>query len=97
MAQSSDGVLILLSKFAAKYLAEYPLGTNLSLSPVLLHYDWSDPNRAVLTTTDSNVWGGASGRTYTRQPNGTTRHCVVVVRGGKNLKGRMRPLLIGWA
>ena len=26
-----------------------------------LHYDWSDPNRVVLTTTDSNLWGGASG------------------------------------
>ena len=25
-----------------------------------LHYDWSDPNHAVLTTTDSNIWGGAS-------------------------------------
>ena len=39
-----------------------------------LHYDWSDLNRVVLTTTDSNVWGGASGHTYsfTRQPNGTT-------------------------
>jgi hypothetical protein len=24
-----------------------------------LHYDWSDPNRVVLTTTDSNVWGSA--------------------------------------
>jgi len=35
-----------------------------------LHYDWSDPNRVVLKTTDSNVWGGASGHTYTftRQP-----------------------------
>src|SRR3954470_22529640 len=22
-----------------------------------LHYDWSDPNRVVLTTTDSNTWG----------------------------------------
>ena len=21
-----------------------------------LHYDWTDPNRVVLTTTDSNVW-----------------------------------------
>ena len=30
-----------------------------------LHYDWSDPNCVVLTTTDSNVWGGASGHTYT--------------------------------
>jgi hypothetical protein len=56
-----------------------------------LHYDWSDPNRVVLTTTDSNVWGGASGHTYTftRQPNGTTATDVVVVRDGNNLKGRM--------
>src|SRR5688572_21904010 len=23
-----------------------------------LHYDWSDPVRVVLTTTDSNAWGG---------------------------------------
>ena len=54
-----------------------------------LHYDWSDPNRVVLTTTDSNTWGGASGHTYTftRQPNGTTDIDVVVVRDGKNLKG----------
>ena len=22
-----------------------------------LHYDWSDPNRVVMTTTDSNLWG----------------------------------------
>ena len=37
-----------------------------------LHYDWSDPHRVVLTTTDSNVWGGGSGHTYTltRQPTG---------------------------
>jgi hypothetical protein len=56
-----------------------------------LHYDWSDPNRVVLTTTDSNVWGGASGHTYTfrRQDNGTTDIDVVVVRDGKNLKGRV--------
>jgi len=39
-----------------------------------LHYDWSDASRVALTTTDSNVWGGASGHTYTftRRPNGTT-------------------------
>src|SRR6201993_4523491 len=39
-----------------------------------LHYDWSDPNHVKLTTTDSNVFDGASGYTYTvtRQPNGTT-------------------------
>ena len=56
-----------------------------------LHYDWSDPNRIVMTTTDSNVWGGGSGHTYTltRQPDGTTDVDVVVVREGKNLKGRL--------
>ena len=26
-----------------------------------LHYDWSNPDRVVLQTTDSNTWGGASG------------------------------------
>ena len=62
-----------------------------------LHYDWSDPNRVVLKTTDSNVWGGASGHTYTftRQPNGTTDIDVVVVREGKNLKGWMLGLVLG--
>ena len=56
-----------------------------------LHYDWADPNRVVLTTTDSNLWGGASGHTYTftRQSDGTTDVDVVVVREGKNLKGRV--------
>src|SRR5580700_3881082 len=62
-----------------------------------LHYDWSDPNRVVLKTTDSNTWGGASGHTYTfkRQPNGTTDIDVVVVREGKNLKGRLLGLVVG--
>ena len=56
-----------------------------------LYYDWSDPNRVVLTTTDSNVWGGGSAYTYTfkPQPNGTTDIDLVVVREGKNLKGRL--------
>ena len=56
-----------------------------------LHYDWSDPHRVVLTTTDSNVWGGASGHTYTftRHSDGTTGIDAVVVREGKNLKGRL--------
>src|SRR5215468_4122844 len=46
-----------------------------------LHYDWSDPTHVVLTTTDSNAWGGASGHTYnfTRKPDGTTDIDVVVV------------------
>jgi hypothetical protein len=56
-----------------------------------LHYDWSNPNHVVLTTTDSNVWGGASGHTYTftRRPNGATGIDLVVVREGRNLKGRV--------
>jgi hypothetical protein len=62
-----------------------------------LHYDWSDLNHVVLTTTDSNVWGGRSGHTYTftRQPNGTTDVDVVVVREGKNLKGRVLGIVLG--
>jgi hypothetical protein len=62
-----------------------------------LRYDWSDPNRVVLTTTDSNLWGGASGHTYTftRQPNGTTDIDVDVVREGKNLKGRVLGFMLG--
>jgi hypothetical protein len=62
-----------------------------------LQYDWSDPNRVVLKTTDSNTWGGASGHTYTfkRNPDGTTDIDVVVVREGKNLKGWMLGLVLG--
>jgi hypothetical protein len=62
-----------------------------------LHYDWSDPNRVVLTTTDSNVWGGNSGHTYTftPSPEGTTNVDVVVVREGKNVKGRALAIMVG--
>ena len=62
-----------------------------------LHYDWSDPNKVVLTTTDSNTWGGASGHTYTLKPlsDGKTEVDLVTVREGKNLKGRMLGLLVG--
>ena len=54
-----------------------------------LHYDWSDPNHVVMKTTDSNTSGGNSGHvyTFTRNPDGTTD--VIVVRDGKNLKGRL--------
>src|SRR5215510_9270153 len=54
-----------------------------------LHYDWSDLNHVVLTTTDSNAWGGNSSHTYTleRNSDGTTDIDYVVVRDGKNLKG----------
>ena len=62
-----------------------------------LHYDWSDPNRIVMTTTDSNVWGGDSGHTYTltAKPDGTTDVDVVVVRDGKNLRGRFLGVVVG--
>jgi hypothetical protein len=62
-----------------------------------LRYDWSDPNRVVLTVTDSNTWGGHSGYTYTftRRPDGTTEVHVVNVREGKNLKGRVLALVLG--
>jgi hypothetical protein len=62
-----------------------------------LHYDWSDPNRVVMKTTDSNLWGGGSGHTYTftRQPDGTTALDAVVVRDGKNLKGRVLGFVLG--
>jgi hypothetical protein len=60
-----------------------------------LHYDWSDPGRVVLTTTDSNAWGGDSGHTYTftRDADGTTDIDYLVVREGKNLKGRFLELV----
>jgi hypothetical protein len=56
-----------------------------------LHYDWSDPSRVVMQTTDSNVWGGGSSHTYTltRRPDGTTDVDAVVVREGKNINGRL--------
>ena len=62
-----------------------------------LHYDWSDPNRVVMTTTDSNIWGGASGHiyTFTRRPDGKTDLDAVVVRDGKNLRGRILGLVLG--
>jgi hypothetical protein len=60
-----------------------------------LHYDWSDPSRIVMTTTDSNLWGGDSGHVYTLTPqsDGTTVVDAVVVREGKNLKGRLLEVL----
>ena len=62
-----------------------------------LHYDWSDPNRVVMTTTDSNLWGAGSGHTYTftRRPDGKTDLDAVVVRDGKNLKGRALGFVLG--
>ena len=56
-----------------------------------LHYDWSDPKRVVLTTTDSNTWANTSTHTYTLTPlpDGKTDIDVVVERHGKNFKGHV--------
>ncbi|MEN3220304.1 hypothetical protein [Mycolicibacterium porcinum] len=62
-----------------------------------LHYDWSDPHHVVLATVDSNLFGGASGHTYTLtpQPDGTTQIDAVLVREGKNLRGRIVAGVLG--
>ena len=62
-----------------------------------LHYDWSDPNRIVMTTTDSNVWGNDSVQTYAlaAKPDGTTDVDVVLERHGKGLKGRFLGAVVG--
>ena len=62
-----------------------------------LDYDWSDPHRVVAKTIDSNAWGGRSGHTYTftQRPDGTTDIDYVVVREGKNLKGRFLGVVLG--
>jgi hypothetical protein len=62
-----------------------------------LHYDWSNPERMILTTTDSNVWAGASGHTYnfTRRPDGMTEIDVAIVRDGKNFKGWVLGFVLG--
>jgi hypothetical protein len=62
-----------------------------------LQYDWSDPSRIVAKTTDSNVFGGASGYKYTLtpQPNGTIDVDVVIVREGKNFRGLVLSAILG--
>jgi hypothetical protein len=62
-----------------------------------LHYDWSNPHHVVLTTTDSNAWGGNSGHTYhlTPRADGTTDIDYTVVRDGKNLRGRLIAAVFG--
>jgi hypothetical protein len=62
-----------------------------------LHYDWSNPEHIVLTTTDSNLWGGHSGHTYTLTPrtDGTTDIDVVIIREGKNVKGKLLGAFLG--
>ena len=54
-----------------------------------LHYDWSDRDRVVMKTTDSNTWGGSSGHvyTFTRRPDGTTDVDAVVYARARTSKG----------
>src|SRR5262245_47698551 len=62
-----------------------------------LDYDWTDPNRVVMRTIDSNLWGDHSTQTYafSRQPDDSTDVDVVIVREGKNFKGKVLALLHG--
>ena len=62
-----------------------------------LSYDWTDPQHVVAKTTDSNTWGDGSSHTYdyTRNADGTTDIDYVVVREGKNLKGRFLGVVLG--
>ena len=55
------------------------------------------PTMSSPRTTDSNAWGGRSGHTYTftRNADGTTDIDYVVVREGKNLKGRFLGIVLG--
>ena len=61
-----------------------------------LHDDWSNRNRVVLKTTDSNVWGGSFGYTYgiKELPNKKTDVAVTIVRDGNNAKGRLLGLVL---
>jgi hypothetical protein len=62
-----------------------------------LHYDWSNPDRVVLTTTDSNTWSNKSSHTYSfsQEPDGKTHIDYVVVRDGKTFKGRFLGVILG--
>jgi hypothetical protein len=62
-----------------------------------LHYDWSNRDRIVLTTTDSNTWGGKSGYVYTfgHAPDGATVVNLVITRQGKTFKGHFLAVVLG--
>jgi hypothetical protein len=52
-----------------------------------------------MKTTDSNIWGGRSGHvyTFTRRPDRRTDVDAVVIREGKNFKGRILGVLLWFA
>ena len=41
-----------------------------------LHYDWSDPNRTVMTTTDSNLWAGTVGKSVLQRAFDNTAKAI---------------------
>jgi hypothetical protein len=93
----------LFGRSAAKYLKVHDRGpTSADVTEgsggvwERLRYDWSDPQRVVMKTTDSNAWGGDSGHTYTltRRSDGGTDVDAVVVRDGKNFKGHVLGVVI---
>ena len=54
-----------------------------------LNYDWSDPHKIVLRTTDSNAWANSSTHTYSLTPrsDGRTDIDLVVVPPRQELEG----------
>jgi hypothetical protein len=64
-----------------------------------LRYDWSQPNMVRLTTIDSNIWSSKSSWVYTltSRSDGGTEIDLVVVRTGRNAKGRLAAGLVAVA
>ncbi len=64
-----------------------------------LDYDWTDPRHVTMKTVDSNLWSNKSGHTYNLVPksDGTTELDAVVVRDGKNFKGKFLGAMLGLA
>ena len=63
-----------------------------------LHYDWSDPNRSRPHDHRLQRMGRptrATPHSLTRRSDGTTDVDVVIVREGKNLKGRVLAIALG--
>jgi hypothetical protein len=67
------------------------------MSSIHFRQTTSEPDRVVARTTDSNIWGGDSGHTYTftRRPDGTTDIDYVVVREGRTARGRFLGVALG--
>jgi hypothetical protein len=64
-----------------------------------LRYDWSQAGVVRLSTVDSDIWAVGSGWTYTlaSRPDGGTDVDLVVVRRGRNVRGRVAAGLVALA